>query len=397
MAFDFSLTDDQQMIQQTVHKMVKQFAPEHKHFRQQIFKEQVYPEALWQAFCEAGLMGSLIPEKYGGTGMGLMALTLALETLSEYGFGSPLHVINGMDVACILNHGTEEQKQRFLPGVAEGKIKLCYAHTEPDAGSNAFNTQTFARRDGDDYLISGQKVFITAVDICDYMLLVTRTATLAQAEATGSKTFGLSLFLVDTRAEGIEKQHLPLQGLEGSKQFAIFLDNVRVPAANLLGQEHQGARILFDSLNPERILAAGMGLGIVEFALQRAVDYAKTRKVFNDRPIGAYQSLAHPLAEVKIAQEATRLMTYRSAWAFDQGHSAAEVGQYSNMAKLMAADVAIKAVDQAIETLGGYGFSEEYEIIYLWSTVRVMKTAPISREMILNFVAEHQLGLPRSY
>lgn len=397
MAFDFSLSEEHVLIQETVHKMLKQYEPRFKDFRTQIFKEQTYPEELWSAFSDAGLMGCLIPEEYGGTGMGLLALTIAVETLNSYGFASVLHVITGMDAACILNHGNEAQKQRFLPGIAAGKLKFCYAHTEPDAGSNVFNTQTFARKEGDEYVINGQKVFITAPDVCDYMLLVTRTASLEAAQAAGSKTYGMSLFIVDTKSPGIEMQHLPMQGLEGSKQFALFFDELRVPAENLLGIEHQGAKILFDSLNPERILAAGMALGMVDFVTGRAIAYARERKVFGDRAIGAYQSIAHPLAEIKIEQEAVRLLTYRSAWAFDQGQSAAVVGSYSNMAKLKAADLGIRAVDQAIETLGGYGFSEEYEIIHFWSTARVMKTAPISREMILNFVAEHNLKLPRSY
>lgn len=397
MAFDFSLTEEHKLIQDTVHKLVKQFESQHSSFRQQIFKEQVYPEALWQAFCDAGFMGCLIPEAYGGTGMGLLAATIALETFNSYGFGSPLFVISGMDATCILNHGSEELKQRFLPKMATGEIKLCYAHTEPDAGSNVFNTQTMARREGDDYIINGQKVFITAADVCDYMLLVTRTTSFEEALKTGNKSYGLSLFVVDTKAPGLELQYLPLQGLEGSKQFALFFDNVRVPAENLVGKENLGAQIIFDSLNPERILAAGMALGMVDMMLQRATSYACERKVFGGKPIGAYQSISHPLAEIKIHQEASRLLTYRSAWAFDQGMPADVVGNYANMAKLTSADVAIKSVDQAIETLGGYGFSEEYEIIHFWSTARVLKTAPITREMILNFVAEHNLKLPRSY
>jgi len=396
MAYDFSLTEEQQLIQQTVHKLVQRFEPQHKAFRSQIFKEQHYPEELWQAFCDAGLLGCVIPEAYGGSGLGLMALTLALETLNSYGFASVLHVITGMDAACILHHGNEAQKQRFLPQVASGQLKLCYAHTEPDAGSNVFNTQTFARKEGDTYVISGQKVFITAADICDYMLLVARTASLEEALQRGSKTYGLSLFLVDTRAAGLSKQELPMQGLEGSRQFALFFDKVEVPAENLLGSEHEGARIIFDSLNPERILAAGMALGMTDFVLKRAVSYAQTRKVFDGRAIGSYQAISHPLAEIRIEQEATQLLTYRAAWAFDQGQSAARVGHYANLAKLKAADLGIRAVDQAIETLGGYGFSEEYEIIHFWSTARVMKTAPVTRELILNFVAEHQLKLPRS-
>ncbi|MEZ0367905.1 MAG: acyl-CoA dehydrogenase family protein, partial [Candidatus Sericytochromatia bacterium] len=352
MGFDFSYTDEHKMVQDTVHKLVRQFESQHVAFRQQIFKEQVYPEALWKAFADAGLMGCVIPEEYGGNGMGLLALTLALEVLNAYGFGSPLHVITAMDATCILNHGSEELKQRFLPKMASGELKFCYAHTEPDAGSNVFNTQTMAKKEGDTYVISGQKVFITAADVTDYMLLVTRTTSLDDAIKAGNKSYGLSLFVVDTKAEGLELQYLPLQGLEGSKQFALFLDNVRVPAENLVGKENYGAQIIFDSLNPERILAAGMAVGMTDLMLQRATKYACERKVFGGKPIGSHQAVAHPLAEVKIQQEAARLLVYRSAWAFDQGMPADVVGNYSNMAKLTSADLAIKAVDQAIETLG---------------------------------------------
>lgn len=397
MGFDFSYTDEHKLIQDTVHKLLKQFESQHMALRQQLFKEQVYPEVIWKAFADAGFMGCLIPEEYGGSAQGLLAFTIALETLNSHGFGSPLYVITAMDATCILNHGSAELKTRFLPGIASGELKFCYAHTEPDAGSNVFNTQTFAQRQGDEYVINGQKVFITAADVCDYMLLVTRTTSLEDALQSGNKAYGLSLFVVDTQAAGIEKQYLPLQGLEGSKQFALYFDNVRVPAANLVGQENLGAQIIFDSLNPERILAAGMATGMVDFLLERATRYARERKVFGGKPIGAYQAVSHPLAEVKIQQEAARLLAYRSAWAYDQGMPPDVVGNYSNMAKLCSADVAIKAVDQAIETLGGYGFSEEYEIIHFWATARVLKTAPITREMILNFIAEHNLKLPRSY
>lgn len=397
MAFDFSLSDEHKMVQDTFHQLARRLAPQQQALRQRIFKDQAYPEELWQAVAEAGLLGCLIPEQYGGNGLGLLAMTLGMEVLNSYGLGSVLHVITGMDAACILRHGSEAQKQRFLPAIASGALKLCYAHTEPDAGSNLFNTQTHARREGDSYVINGQKVFITAADVCDYMLLVARTATPEQAKAAGKgKTYGLSLFLVDTRAKGIERQQLPMQGLEGCQQFALFFDHVEVPAENLIGPEHEGIAAIFDSLNPERILAAGMALGMTQLMLKRSVDYAKTRKVFGDRPIGSYQAISHPLAEIQVELEATQLLTYRSAWAFDQGLSVAQVGHYANLAKLKGADLAIRSVDQAIETHGGYGFSEEYEIIHFWTAARVMKTAPVTRELILNFVAEHALRLPRS-
>lgn len=397
MAFDFSLTEDQEMMVDSVHKALKQHSGQFQEFRQKIYKAVEFPDELWQTLAKTGALGSYIPEEYGGSDMGIFPLMLALETLSSYGFACVHAIITAMDALCILNHGSEELKQRFLPGVADGSLRLAYAHTEPDAGSNVFNTSTFAKREGDHYVVKGQKVFISGADTTDYMLLVTRTATLEEALEKGNKAYGLTLMMVDTKAAGIEMQQLPLQGLEGIKQWALFFDDVKVPVENVVGAEHMGAKIIFDSLNSERILAAGVAVGMVDFLLERATSYAKERKVFGGKPIGAYQSISHPLAETKVEQEAARLLTYRSAWAFDEGMSPAEIGNYANMAKLKAADVAIKAADHAIETHGGYGFSEEYEVIYYWNNARLLKTAPITREMVLNFVAEHNLGLPRSY
>lgn len=397
MGFDFALTKEHGLLQQSVRKMVEQFAPHHTAFRQSIYKEQRFPEELWQACCDMGLMGTAIPEAYGGEGLGLLSMTIALEELSTFGFAGAMMVVTAMDACAILRHGSEDLKQRFLPKVATGELKLCFAHTEPDAGSNAFNTSTFARADGDEYILNGQKVFISGADVADYMLLTTRTTSAEEAQKIGNKAYGLSLFLVDTKAAGIQKQLLPMQGLEGIQQFALFFENVRVPAVNLLGQKDMGAKILFDCLNPERILVGGIAVGMVDFLLNRAVKYAHERKVFGGRPIGSYQAVAHPLAETKVEQEAARLLVYRSAWAFDQNLPADVVGHYSNCAKLKAADVAIKAADHAIETLGGYGFSEEYELIYCWNAARLLKTAPVTREMVLNYIAEHHLKLPRSY
>ena len=397
MGFEFSWDEEERLIQDSVHKALKPYTNEFKHFRQEIYKEVHFPDALWKAFCNTGMMGSFIPEKYGGAEMGLFPLLIALETLSGYGFASVHAVITAMDAMCIMKHGSESLKSRILPGVADGSLRLSYAQTEPDAGSNVFATQTFAKREGDHYRVNGQKVFISGADSTDYMLLVTRTMSVEDAQKQGHKSLGLTLMLVETKSPGIEMQMLPMQGLEGIKQWALFFDDLKVPVENIIGEEHKGAKIIFDSLNSERILAAGMALGMTEFLLDKATQYAKERKVFGDTAIGSYQSISHPLAETKIELEASRLLTYRAAWAFDQGLSNAEIGNFANMAKLKAADTAIKAADAAIETHGGYGFSEEYEVIYFWNNARLLKTAPVTRELILNFVAEHTLGLPRSH
>ena len=397
MSLDFALSDEQKLVRTSVSEMLQPFIPRKKEFREMAAKGQ-FPEELWQAFADMGLMGCLVPEEYGGNNMGLLALALGFEELTSQNFSPGLLLVTGMDSACILKNGTEEQKQRFLPKIADGSLKLCFAVTEPNAGTNTFRVETLARKNGDTYVINGQKTFITGVDIADYMLLVVRTTTLAElAEQGKPKSHGMSLFLVDTKSKGIEKTPIDIPLSDELNQFQLFFDDLEVPAENLLGKEDNGSMVMFNSLNPERILAATICTGMAEYALKKAVDYAKERKVFKDTPIGAYQSIAHPLAEVKIGLEAARLMAYKAAWAFDQGFEPMEVGTLANMAKFLAADLALKAVDHAIETHGGLGFAEETGLINLWSGARLLKTAPVSREMILNYVAEWDLGLPRSY
>ncbi len=398
MGLDFALSDEHSLVRTAVRAMLQKYVPRRQEFRQMARLEKRFPQELWDDFAAVGLTGCLVPEEYGGNNMGLLALTLGFEEITANGFSPGLLLVTAMDTSCILRSGSEELKQRFLPGIAEGKLKLCFAVTEPDAGTNTFRIRTAARRDGDRYLISGQKMFITGVDVADYMLTVARTTALEELERQGKpKSFGLSLFLVDTKSKGIEMQPISIPLSEELNQFQLFLDNVEVPADNLVGQEDNGTFAMFTSLNPERILAAAICTGMAEHALTKAVAYARERKVFKETPIGAYQAIAHPLAEVKIGLEAARLMTYKAAWAFDAGLNPAEVGTYANMAKFLAADLAIKAVDHAIETHGGLGFAEETGLLGQWSGARLLKTAPVSREMILNYVAEWNLGLPRSY
>ena len=397
MALDFTLGDEHQLVRTAVRGMLQKYEPRRRELRE-MAQQRVFPQEMWEDFAKVGLQGCLVPEEYGGNNMGLLPLTLAFEEICGNGFSPGLLLVTAMDSACILRNGSDEIKRRFLPGVADGSLKLCFAITEPNAGTNTFRMSTIARRNGDNYVVNGQKIFITGVDVADYMLLVARTTSIEELEKQGKpKSHGLSLFLVDTKSPGIEMQPIPVLASEGLTQFQLFLDNVEVPVENLVGQEDNGTMAMFTSLNPERILTAGICLGMVEFALQKAVAYARERKVFKETPIGAYQSIAHPLAEVKIEQEAVRLLAYKAAWAFDQGLNPAEVGTYSNMAKFLAADLAIKAVDHAIEVHGGLGFAEETGLIYLWNGARLLKTAPVSREMILNYISEWTLGLPRSY
>lgn len=395
---DFELSEEHRLFQRSVADALRSFEPRREELIRSIMKEKRFPQELWEAMARAGVQGCLVPEEYGGTGAGLLPLTLAVEQMGLHGLANALFVITAMDTACIVKNGSLELKRRFLPGIATGEYKFCFALTEPDAGSNAFRIQTHARRVGNSYRITGQKVFITGADISDYMLLVARTVPYAELKAQGlPKAYGMSVFVVDLQSRGITLHPIPTHGIEGMTQFTVHLDDVEVPAENLVGEEHGGAMVLFNSLNPERILAAAMAVGVSDYLLKKSVNYARSRCVFGDRPIATYQALQHPLAEIKIQTEAARLLTYRAAWAFDRDLPPAEVGMLANYAKFTAAETAIRACDQAIETHGGYGFSEEYGIIYFWESMRLLRTAPITKEMILNFVAEHVLELPKGY
>lgn len=265
---------------------------------------------------------------------------------------------------------------------------MAFAITEPDAGSNSHNLKTTATREGGGYRIRGQKHFISGVDESDAVLVVARTG--SDPESGRGR---LSLFVVDTDAPGLKKTLIPVEMVATDRQYTLFFDDVAVPAERLLGTLGDGLRQLFAGLNPERIAGAAVGLGFGRYALEKASAYAKARKVWN-APIGAHQGLAHPLAQAKIELELARLMTYKAAWLHDNGRDA---GEAANMAKYAAAEAALHAVDQAIQTHGGNGLASEFGLADVWGLTRVLRTAPVSREMILNYVAEHSLGLPRSY
>ena len=395
---DFVLSEEHKMLRTSVKQMLAKYEHRKKEWREMTHRDHKFNYELWAEFANLGLLGCLVPEEYGGNDTGLLALTLAFEDICALGFSPSLMLVTCMDTACILKNGSEEMKRRIVPGVVAGKTILVFAVTEPNAGSNTFRIETVARRQGDRYVLNGQKIFITGVEVADYMLVVARTTTLDECKDQGKpKSHGLSLFLVDPKSPGMTKTPIPTVATEGVFQWQLFFDNVEIPAENLVGEEDNGVMAMFTSLNPERILVGGICAGMAEQAIQKAVAYAKQRVVFGERAIGSYQSIAHPLAEAQIGLEAVRLMTYRAAWAFDQNLNPGIVGSYANQAKLLAADLAIKAIDAAIETHGGMGFAEETGLGQMWSGARVLKTAPLSREMILNYVSEQDLGLPRSY
>lgn len=333
-----------------------------------------------------GLNAISMPEEFGGGGLGTLAHVLVTEQLSRAAPGVTSGVIP--NPSNILQACNEEQRERYLLPCIRGEKQDCFALTEPDAGSNSHRITTVARKAGDRYVLSGQKVFISGVDESDAMLVVTRTGT---DERTGRGQ--LSLFVVDTRSPGIDARPIPMEVVVPEKQFTVFFNDVEVPADRLLGGEGRGLRVLFDGLNPERIISAAYSCGLARYALDRAVAYANERKVWG-APIGAHQGLSHPLARAKLSLELARLMTAKAAWLYDAGKDA---GEAANMARLAAGDAAIAALDQAIQIHGGNGLATEYGLATMWGMARLQHIAPVSREMILNFIAQHSLGLPRSY
>jgi alkylation response protein AidB-like acyl-CoA dehydrogenase len=333
-------------------------------------------------------MGVNLPLEYGGGGGGMTELAAVCEEVSAV--GCPLLLMLVSPAICgsiIARFGTPEQQQRWLPGLSNGK-KMVFAITEPDAGSNSHRISTVATRHGNGYRINGQKYYISGVDEADAVLVVTRTSV---DDRTGRGR--LSLFVVDTDAPGLGRETIDMQILEPEKQYTLYFDDVEVGPDRLIGAEGEGLRPLFEGLNPERILTAALVNGIARYALDKAAAYARERSVWGV-PIGAHQGLAHPLAKAKVDVELARLMTAKACWLYDNGHDAAEA---SNMAKLAATDAALAALDQAIQIHGGNGMTTEYGLATLWGMTRLLRIAPVSREMILNFVSQHSLSLPRSY
>ncbi|MCX7322381.1 acyl-CoA dehydrogenase [Rhodopseudomonas boonkerdii] len=386
---DFDLTQEQQQILDYGNSIAKKF--DRRYWMDCADKHQ-FPEALYQKVADDGFVGTMVPEEYGGAGQGMVEMHLFLEGLSNNGIPL-LNLVVGaaMSLGFIAKHGTTAQKSRYLPDACSGKTRFCFAITEPDAGTNTIRTSTIATKRGNRFSLNGQKTFITDADGADYALVVARTKLHTDVS---KKTDGFTLFIVDLKSKGLQKQYIPVSIPAPETQWQLFFDDVDLGPEDVVGEIDQGFGILFKSLNPERILVGSICCGLGRYALNRAVEYARERKVFNNVPIGSYQGLQHPLANARTDIEMASLMTLKAAWTFDQGR---EAGEFSNMAKLAAADAGIKAVDTAIQCHGGNGFTKEYGIFDIYPMVRLLKTAPLNREMILNYIGEHVMGLPRSY
>jgi alkylation response protein AidB-like acyl-CoA dehydrogenase len=384
---NFTETEEQQALRNAVSELGARYG--HQYMRRKV-KAGEHTDELWLEAGKLGFLGLNLPERYGGGGAGMYELSLALEELAAHCCGQLMMVVSPAICGTVISRfGTDEQKRQWLPGIADGTSIMAFAITEPDAGSNSHRITTTARRDGSGWKLSGRKVFISGVDRADAVLVVSRTE-----DATTGRLKPV-LFIVPTDAPGFEWQPIEMDLVMPDRQFMLFLDDVVLPSDALVGDEDAALAQLFAGLNPERIMASALSIGTGRYALDKAVGYANERSVWG-APIGSHQGLAHPLAEAKVEVELAKLMMQKAATLYDSGDDMG-AGESANMAKYAAAEAAMHAVDQAVQTHGGNGFASEYGLGTLLATARVGRVAPVSREMILNFVAQFSLGLPKSY
>jgi alkylation response protein AidB-like acyl-CoA dehydrogenase len=377
---------EEDLLRESVSAICRKFGPD---YFQSVTDAGGSPTELWRELAGGGFLGVHLPEEYGGGGSGLYDLAAVVEETAAAGVPALSAVFSaGVNGTILAQHGTPEQKDRWLRGLATGTTLSSFAITEPDAGTNSYNISTVARRDGDGWRLRGQKYYISGMDEADWVIVVARTGV---HESSGRGL--LSLFLVDAAAAGLSHQPLPTALRIPERQSTVFFDDVRVGPDRLIGAENHGLRTAFAGINAERLLVSSICTGVGRYALDKAVAYARERTVWK-APIGSHQAIAHPLAAAKIELETARLMTRKACILYDLGLDA---GESSNMAKLTGVDAGLACLDAAIQTHGGNGVALEYQLSNYWFLLRMLKIGPVSKEMILNFIAEHTLGLPRSY
>ena len=387
---DFELTDEQQLIKQSVAKLCLDYPDE---YWSQKDKDHEFPWDFYNTMAAAGWLGIAIPEAYGGSGQGITEASLVLEQVAASGAAmngaTPLHLsIFGMHA--VVKHGSEEMKQKYLPQVASGELHVAFGVTEPDAGTDTTSITTSARLDGDTYLVKGRKVWTTKALESQRVLLLVRTTDKDKVER---RTDGLTLLLAELQRPEVSISPIDKLGRNAVATCEVVYDDLPVLVSDRVGEEGKGFRYILDGMNAERILIAAEALGIGRVALQRAVDYANERIVFG-RPIGKNQGIAFPLAEARMRLDAAELVIRKASWMIDNGQPC---GEQANTAKWLAADAAFFAADRAMQTLGGFGYAREYHVERYWREARLMKIAPISQEMIQNYISQHVLGLPKSY
>lgn len=385
---DFEFSRSEREIRAAVATLCARFGDE---YWRQCDERGAYPDEFVKALSEAGWLAALIPQEYGGAGLTMLEGSIILEEINHSGGNAAACHAQMYTMASLLKHGSEEQKQRYLPRIASGNLRLqAFGVTEPDAGSETPKIKTFARREGDHYLVNGSKIFTSRYQHSDLLVLLTRTTPFEQVE---KKTDGMSLFVVDLKESGGSIRAVPIATMINHGTNQLFIDNLALPREALVGEEGKGFYYLLSSLNAERILVASESIGDGRWFVERAVKYARERRVF-DRPIGMNQGVQFPLAKAHMAVEAAELMRLKAATRFDAN---LPCGGEANMAKYLATEAAWEAGEAAMTTLGGYGFAKEYHVERKWRESRLYRTAPISNNLVLSYVGEHLLGLPRSY
>ncbi len=385
---NFEFSDGQKEIRRAVAALCARFGNE---YWRSCDERNAYPDEFVKTMTEAGWLSALIPQEYGGAGLGMLDASLILEEVNRSGGNAVACHAQMYTMAAILKHGSVEQKQRYLPRIASGELRLqSFGVTEPDAGSETPKIKTFARLEGDNYIINGQKIFTSRYQHSDMLLLLARTTPFDQVK---KKTDGLSLFLVNIKESGSAIKAVPIATMVNHGTNQLFIDNLVLPREALVGEEGKGFSCLLSSLNAERILVASESIGDGRWFVDYATQYANQRRVF-DRPIGMNQGVQFPIAKAHVAVEAADLMRLKAAALFDAG---LPCGAEANMAKYLATEAAWEAGEAAMVTLGGYGFTKEYHVERKWREARLYRTAPIANNLVLSYVAEHLLGLPRSY
>ncbi|MBU6189644.1 MAG: acyl-CoA/acyl-ACP dehydrogenase [Betaproteobacteria bacterium] len=381
--------DPHQSIRDGVRAVVQQFD---SRYWQEVDEARAFPEAFVTALTDAGWLGALIPEEYGGSGLSLTEASVIMEEINRAGGNSGACHGQMYVMGCVLRHGSEDQKKRILPAIAAGKLRMqSMAVTEPTTGSDTTRLKTFAELKGDRYVVNGQKVWTSRVQHSDYLLLLARTTPLTEVK---KRSEGLSVFLVDLReaiGKGIELR--PIRNMVNHETNELFIDNLEIPVENRIGEEGKGLKYILDGLNAERILIAAECIGDGYWFVEKASRYASDRVVF-ERPIGKNQGVQFPIAKSYASVEAASLMRYRAAELFDSGEPC---GAEANMSKLLAADASWEAANACLQTHGGFGFAAEYDVERKFRETRLYQVAPISTNMILSYIAEHVLGMPRSY
>ncbi|MGH7828827.1 MAG: acyl-CoA dehydrogenase family protein [Candidatus Binatia bacterium] len=385
---DFNLTQEQMQIREEIRKVCGEFPDS---YWREVDKKRDYPDAFVRKLTTLGWLAAPIPEEYGGSGLGITEASIVLEEINRSGGNATACHAQMYTMGTLLRHGSAEQKKRYLPKIAAGELRLqAFAVTEPDAGSETTRIQTTAVRKGDAYIVHGQKIFISRVLESDLMLLLARTTPYDQLE---DKTRGLSVFLVDLREAKGKVEVKPLELMINHHTNAVFFDGLEVPAGNLIGEEGNGFRYIIDGWNAERILVAAEAVGDGRWFVERAARYAGERVVFG-RPIGANQGVQFPIAQAHSHIEAADLVRYQAATKFDRRE---RCGAEANMAKLLASEAAWEAANVCLTTFGGYGFAAEYDVERKFRETRLLTVAPVSNNLVLAYLAQHVLGMPKSY